>query len=162
LPSQAPATPRPGPERRRHYRAAVLTGSPLQARVWRLAPGVPLAQRPMPSQLIPVVVSQVSADGMTVTVRGRDGEPAKVSPADRLRVELQYAGRTVLVEGRLREPEARPADDSAFRAGILIQHRAFDRAHREAMIDLAAIVAGLQREELRARAQSRPPTSAAA
>ena len=159
---QLPATARPGPERRKSYRATVLANSPLQARVWRLAPGVPLTQRPMPSQLLPVDVRQVGAEGLTVTLRGRDGQPPKVTPADRLRVEIQYAGRTVLVEARLREPADRPTDDAPFPAGIIIQHRAFDHTHRAAMIDLAAIVAGLQREELRARAQTPLNRAAAA
>lgn len=151
----------PQPERRRYYRISVPAGSPLQLRVWRLAPGVPLATRPMPSQLLPATVSQLSTEGITVTLRGRDGEPPRVSPTDRLRVELRYADRTALLEARPRLPEDRPADDTAFPAGLLIQHRAFDRAHREAMIDLAAIVATLQREELRARAKT-PLNNAAA
>jgi hypothetical protein len=115
----------------------------------------------MPSQLLPADARQLSTEGLTVTLRGRDGQPPKVSPTDRLRVELRYADRTALLEARLRLPTDRPADDTAFFAGLLVQHRAFDRAHRDAMIDLAAIVASLQREELRARAKT-PLNNAAA
>ena len=160
--AQHSAPLRPTPERRRSYRVPVQAGSALKARVWRIAPGVTLAQRPMPSQLIPAEVRQVSPEGLSVTVRGRDGEPARVTAADRLRVELEYADRTAVFEGRLRAPADRPADDAPFPAGIVVQHRAFDRAHRDAMIDLAAIVASLQREELRARARAPMPDNAAA
>jgi hypothetical protein len=115
----------------------------------------------MPSQLVPAQARHLSTEGLTVTLHGRDGQPPKISPTDRLRVEIRYADRTAVLEARLREPADRPADDAPFTAGLILQHRAFDRAHREAMIDLAAIVATLQREELRARAKS-PLTNAAA
>lgn len=159
--SQPQSNTPPGPERRRYYRIGVPAGSALQLRVWRLAPGVPLATRPMPSQLLPADVRQLNSEGITVTLRGRDGEPPRVSPTDRLRVELRYADRTAVIEARPRLPEDRPTDDAPFPAGLLIQHRAFDRSHREAMIDLAAIVASVQREELRARAKA-PLNNAAA
>jgi hypothetical protein len=115
----------------------------------------------MPSQLIPADVRQISTEGITLTLRGRDGQPPKVSATDRLRVELRYADRTALLEAKLRIPDDRPADDAPFPAGLILQHRAFDRAHREAMIEFAAIVASLQREELRARART-PMNNAAA
>jgi hypothetical protein len=148
--TQNPATPT-GIERRRHFRVTVPDGSQLRVRVWRLAPGVPLAQRPMPSQLVPIDVRQVSAEGMTIALRGKDGHPAPVTATDRLRVEVQYADRTALVEARLRTPADRPADDTPFPAGLCLHGRPTDHAHREALADITAIVGHLQREALRAR-----------
>ena len=145
------ATPAARVERRRHFRVTVPDGSPLRVRVWRLAPGVPLAVRPMPSQLLPVDVRQLSAEGLSITLRGKDGRPAPVTPTDRLRVEVQYADRTALVEARLRAPADRPADDSPFPAGLRLHGRPTDHAHREALMTLATIVGHLQRESLRAR-----------
>ena len=152
----------PGPERRRHYRIRVPAGSPLQVRVWRLAPGVPLAHRPMPSQLLAVETRQLSGEGLTICLRGKNGEPPRVNATDRLRIEVQYADRAALLEGRLREPDSRPADDAAFPAGIRVHGRPADHAHREALSALAAIVAALQREELRARTRAPRPDAAAA
>ena len=147
-------TPNPTParvERRRHFRVTVADGSQLRVRVWRLAPGVPLAARPMPSQLLPVDVRQVSAEGMSITLRGKDGQPPTVTATDRLRVEVQYADRTALVEARLREPADRPTTDAPFPAGLRLHGRPTDHTHREALATLATIVGHLQRESLRAR-----------
>jgi hypothetical protein len=156
------ANPPAGAERRRHYRVSVPAGSALQVRVWRLAPGVPLTHRPMPSQILAVETRQVSGEGLTISLRGKGGEPPRVTATDRLRIEIQYEDRTALLEGRLREPESRPADDAAFPAGIRIHGRPTDHAHREALSALAAIVGKLQREELRARTQAPQPDRAAA
>jgi hypothetical protein len=145
------ATATPGIERRRHFRATVADDSQLRVRIWRLAPGVTLATRPMPSQLLPVDVRQVSAEGMTIALCGKDGQPPRVTPTDRLRVEVQYADRTALVEARLREPADRPATDAPFAAGLRLHGRPTDHAHREAMATIATIVAQVQRESLRAR-----------
>ena len=150
--TETPTTPATGKERRRHFRVPVPENSQLRVRVWRLAPGVPLATRPMPSQLLPVDVRQLSAEGMTLSVRGgRDGQPTRVSATDRLRVEVQYADRTALVEARLREPADRPTTDAPFPAGLRLHGRPTDHTHREAMATVATIVAHLQREALRAR-----------
>jgi hypothetical protein len=140
-----------GLERRRHFRVTVPEASQLRVRVWRLAPGVTLATRPMPSQLLPVEVRQVSAEGMTIALRGKDGQPPRVTAADRLRVEVQYADRTALVEARLREPADRPTTDAEFHAGLRLHGRPTDHAHREALATIATIVGQLQREALRAR-----------
>ena len=140
-----------GKERRRHFRVPVPENSQLRVRVWRLAPGVPLTTRPMPSQLLPVDVRQLSAEGLSITLRGKDGRPAPVTPTDRLRVEVQYADRTALVEARLRAPADRPTDETPFPAGLRLHGRPTDHTHREALATLAAIVAHLQREALRAR-----------
>lgn len=146
-----PATPAAGKERRRHFRVPVPENSQLRVRVWRLAPGVPLATRPMPSQLLPVDVRQLSAEGLSISLRGKDGQPTPVTATDRLRVEVQYADRTALVEARLREPADRPAGDAPLPAGLRLHGRPTDHTHREAMATIATIVAHLQREALRAR-----------
>lgn len=146
-----PAPAKPGTERRRHFRVSVPEASQLRVRVWRLPLGVPLSARPMPSQLLPVEVRQVSAEGMTIALRGKDGQPPRVTATDRLRVEVQYADRTALVEARLREPADRPTDDRSFPAGLRLHGRPTHHAHREALATIATIVGHVQRESLRAR-----------
>ena len=159
-------------DRRQFYRASVVARSALRVRVWRLAPGVPLRQRPMPSQELRVGVRQVCVGGLTVEAPRADERLASVRETDRLRIEITFADRVALVEGRFRgkvvvPPVEQPAgsevssDNAAtadvapsaapLRTGVVFQGREADVAYREARAALGNIVGCVQREELRER-----------
>jgi hypothetical protein len=140
-----------------------------------MAPGVPLRQRPMPSQELRVGVRQVCVGGLTVEAPKVDERLARVRETDRLRIEVAYADKVTLVEGRFRGKLGAGADAAAdaaaaaLRTGVVFQGREADVAYREARTALANIVACVQREELRERrrtqvqaAQGTPSSSAAA
>lgn len=153
-----PSTRMSAAERRRHYRASVAATSALKVRVWRIEPGVPLGRRPMPSQALPVNVLKMSAGGMTVVLpppEDDDDRPRALRETDRLRVEIAYAEKAALIEGRLRplpDPEAQAA---TIRTGLVFHGREGDHDFREARATISMIVACVQREELRERGNGR-------
>ena len=144
-------------ERRRHYRAAVAPTSALKVRVWRIDPGVPLSRRPMPSQELAVGVIKMSAGGMTVELPATDDDdrPIAMRETDRLRVEVTYADKVALIEGRLRALPIPPG--AARRTGLAFHGREGDHDFREARATISTIVACVQREELRERGSNRAP-----
>lgn len=142
-------------QRRQHFRVRVCEGSLLRVRVWKLAPGAPLAAKPMPSQELKMQVREISIGGMSMTVKSRDGQAPLWEPRERLRVEIQHGEEEALVEGRLRLPDVLPPQDESFVAGVQFIIRQNDRAAFKAKARITAIVGLLQREELRFRSRAK-------
>src|SRR4051812_32450684 len=87
-------------QRRANYRVPVNTD--FKVRIWRIPVGAYIGDRPMAAQEVPGELVDISIGGIGVRLRGRNGQPPKVSPEDRLRIELTYTEQSLLVEGRLR------------------------------------------------------------
>jgi hypothetical protein len=144
-------------QRRQHFRVRLCEDSLLRVRVWKLAPGTPLAAKPMPSQELKVQVREAGIGGLSVIVLGKEGQLPSVEMRERLRIEMQYGEEEALIEGRLRLPDVLPADDGSFMAGIQFITRLNDRAGFKAKARITAILGLLQREGLRFRSQAKPP-----
>jgi hypothetical protein len=133
-------------QRRNDYRVRLPAGCALSARVWRIAKQARLADVPMDAQVAADLLD-ISLGGIGVTFGGEAGNPPKVSPEDRLRIELTYKETVLLLEARMRHPDV--PTDSACRAGLEFKVLAADLDGRHLLAQLTRIVGELQREEIR-------------
>ena len=135
-------------QRRNDYRVAVQPDAGLSARVWRIAGNTYLGDRPMTVQEVLCDIRDLSTGGMGVVFRGKDGEFPKVSTEDRLRIELSYQGKPLLLEGTMRHP-AGPPKSECMRAGVQFKKLQSDMDGRQIIAQLTRIVGELQRDEVR-------------
>jgi len=135
-------------QRRANYRVRVAGELAMQLRVWRIGERSYLKDRPMAVQEIAVELCDLSIGGVGVLIKGKDGQPPRVSETDRLRIQLNYQDHNLLLEGRLREPRPTPQRD-IIRSGIRFKPMEEDLQGRLTMTTLTRIVGELQREELR-------------
>jgi c-di-GMP-binding flagellar brake protein YcgR len=135
-------------QRRANYRVRVTEELEMRLRAWRIGEKVILRDRPMASQELDVELWDLSIGGVGVLIKGKDGNPPRVTEADRLRIQLTYQDHDLLLEGRLREPQPTPKPD-VIRSGIRFKLMQDDLAGRQTTAALTRIVGELQREELR-------------
>jgi hypothetical protein len=102
----------------------------------------------MAVQEVPCELRDISIGGVGLTLSGKDGQPAKVSTEDRLRIELSHPSGTILVEGRMRHP-VEPCKENQMRAGIQFKALESNLDGRQIVAQLTRIVGELQREEIR-------------
>ena len=134
-------------QRRAAYRTGVGSRD-LSVTVWRIGPDADLRANVPVSQQLPVEALDLSLGGLGVMLRPVRGQPAVVTPGQRLRAELHSAEGTILLEGRLRG--GRTADPSgALLAGIqwVLPQEAFQA--NQLTGHLEKLVNRLQRQELR-------------
>jgi len=139
-------------QRRSNYRVTVgrNTVDILSARVWRISPRAFLRDRPNASAELGAKLRDLSTGGMGVTMTARTvGEPLKIDPADRLRVEISYEGRQILLDAHLRHPQVVPKDTTTLRAGIQFSALESSLEGRQTMAQLTKIIGELQRAEVR-------------
>jgi hypothetical protein len=127
-------------ERRQHFRAKLMPNFVLTVRVWKIEPRLSLRVKPMPSQELRVLMTELSVGGMSVTIPSAMAQPLTADATDRLRIELKYSDGELLLEGRLRTTETGHTADGSIRTGI---------AFRKGNGQLGSIVNALQRAELR-------------
>jgi c-di-GMP-binding flagellar brake protein YcgR len=135
-------------QRRSNYRVRIPAGSELSARAWRIPEHAYLGDRPMAAQEIPCELRDLSTGGIGLTFKGKDGQPVKVSTADRLRIELYHADGKILLEGRMRHP-VEQSKQSEIRAGVQFKALENNLDGRQILAQLTRIVGELQREEVR-------------
>jgi c-di-GMP-binding flagellar brake protein YcgR len=135
-------------QRRNNYRVKIPSGAEITVRAWRIAEHTYLGDRPMAAQEIPCDIRDLSTGGMGVTFHGKDGEDAKVTTEDRLRIELNHAGNKMLLEGRMRHPRE-PKKQKEIRAGVQFKALENNLDGRQLLAQLTRIVGELQREEVR-------------
>ena len=137
-------------QRRNNYRVIVTDGSELAVRVWRIGEHVYLKDRPMAVQEVPAKLRDLSTGGVGVNFLAKDDEPPRVSPEDRLRIQLTLSeGVQILVEGRMRYPTKPPKDAKVVRAGIQFKTLESDLEGRQTLAALTKIVGEMQRAEAR-------------
>jgi hypothetical protein len=135
-------------QRRNSYRVRVPPESELVVRCWRMTRRAEIHDKPLSSQELSLDVRDISLGGLGVTFHGSDGEPPKVTPEDRLRLELKYGKLEMLIEGRMRSSQIDPTAKS-FRTGIRFCFVQAGIEDRQTLTRLTKIVGELQREEVR-------------
>lgn len=139
-------------QRRTNYRVTVGAdmADDLSARVWRIAPRADLRDRPMAATELPSKLKDLSIGGMGVVLTARAAdEPLKLDATDRLRVEITYLGKQLLIEASLRHPQSVPKDTQTLRVGIMFAHLEGSMEGRQTMAQLTKIIGELQRAEVR-------------
>jgi len=121
----------------------------LQVRAWKIPPGTPLAHRPMPSQEIQIIVRNIGVGGLGITLACDSSEPP-AALTDRLRLLVTHGQTEVLIEGRLRAPDANQAEHFV-QTGIRFEGNQSNFGYQIARSAIFAIVGSVQREGLRAR-----------
>lgn len=139
-------------QRRRYFRVKLAPSAPLSVRVWKLPPGATLAQRPMPSQEVKLVLWEIGAGGLSVTLPKADDPRRSVRLDDRLRVEIVYRDTSLLLEAKPREPHLKSQDGSMW-TGLEFKIRDTDIEGRRKISQLNRIVGDLQRADISARQQ---------
>jgi c-di-GMP-binding flagellar brake protein YcgR len=135
-------------QRRLNYRVAVPKDSEILLDVWRIAPRIPLRDRPSATQRVQAEIIDLSTGGVGVTFIGVDGEPPRVCEEDRLRIHITCADTELLIEGAMRKPL--PGNDkSRVRTGIAFKALQHDLEGRQNLAKLTKIVGELQRHEAR-------------
>lgn len=136
-------------QRRSSYRVRVSPDSELSARCWRMSRRARLQDRPTNAQQLTMQVCDISLGGIGVLFFGADNQDPKVTCEDRLRVELAYGDAQLLIEGRMRKPDA--TKPGSIRTGIRFVFLQEGIRDRKALSQLTRIVSQLQREEARHR-----------
>ena len=137
-------------QRRANYRAMIAADSELSTRIWRIARSAYLHDRPAAAQELPARLRDISTGGIGVTFLAKDGEPPRITPKDRLRIQLTLAeGEELILEGRLRYPLKLAKDATEVRAGIQFKQLNDDLAERQMIATLTKVVGEMQRAEAR-------------
>ena len=138
-------------QRRTREAARVPAGADVRVRVWRIDERAQLTARPTPQEEVACDLRDISTGGLGLTFYGRGGDPPRVAPDGRLRVELSHPGGTLLAEGRVRHLSPATVGSNAARGGIeFASVRAQPDDDTPAAEQLARIVAELQRQAQRA------------
>lgn len=147
-PTQIQAT-----QRRKFYRAPVPPDfTEVTLRVWKIAPGVNVQDRPMPSQEIKAQIRDISEGGVGATLSGRGGNPPGVTPDDRLRIGIEYKGESHFLEGRLCHTRPCGSADSLV-AGIEFRISPSDVRARTIISKLNRLIAQLRTLEIKKHRQ---------
>src|SRR5688500_17506115 len=136
-------------QRRTNFRVHVTPDSGVSVRVWRIGATAYLRDRVLPSQEIPSELRDLSLAGIGVNLFAKDGVPPRVSPADRLKVQLTFNDVCLTLVGRLRYPREIPGDATTVRAGIHFRITQSRIEGRQAIAVLTRVLGERQRVELR-------------
>jgi c-di-GMP-binding flagellar brake protein YcgR len=136
-------------QRRANYRVEIPENGNLTVRVWRMAPGERLEDRPVRERQVTAQIRDLSVGGVGVSLSGRNGAPPTICEEDRLRVELNFAGEKMLIEGAMRTP-AGPPIAGTLHTGIKFRHLEDSLSGRRTHTRLVAIVGEFQRLEIKA------------
>jgi c-di-GMP-binding flagellar brake protein YcgR len=135
-------------QRRNNYRVAVPEDADLTVRLWHIRDRARLEEDPSGAREIGTKLRDISVGGLGVILTGKDGKPPKLTPDDRLRVELKHKEATLLLEANLRYPFPLP-EAGAVRAGLQFANLEGNLDGRQKLAQLAKIVGRLHREEVR-------------
>jgi c-di-GMP-binding flagellar brake protein YcgR len=138
-------------QRRAHYRAPVDGGTGMKVRIWRVGEAADPGAAPTPMQAVAVVRPiDLSVGGVGVLLEGADPQTAALSEGERVRVELDCAPGTVLLEGRVRRPpEPDAANAPLLRCGIQWVTGPDSAEPPHVLRQVARVVAMLERAHLR-------------
>ncbi len=134
-------------QRRNNYRVRIRQESDLSLHIWRIGERVHLKDRPMAAAELPVTLHDISTGGLGVTFLAKEGQPVRVTPEDRLRIQLSYQETSFLIEGRMR-PSTR-ACEKGLRSGVQFKALQNDLEGRQTLAQLTKIIGELQRDEVR-------------
>ena len=135
-------------QRRQSYRVALPPGHEVAMRLWRISEHTVLRDRPMPSLEIFAALDDLSVTGMRVICRpGRDGQPAKALPNERLRITLAWGGQELLTEGRVVHKRGMAGNQTLM--GVQFKRLQKDLEGRQTQAKINELVGYLQREEVK-------------
>lgn len=135
-------------QRRSNYRVAVPAEAEIRLEIWRIAPRVPVRDRPAASARIDAKLIDISTGGVGVVFLGSDGEAPKVCGEDRLRIAITSGEVELVLEGKMRE--ALPGSDRMkIRTGVSFKVLENNLDGRQTLAKLTKIVGELQRQEAR-------------
>jgi c-di-GMP-binding flagellar brake protein YcgR len=135
-------------QRRQNYRVRVTADSEIRLDVWRMAPRVPLRDRPSATAKLNADLLDLSLGGIGVIFTGEEGQPPRVCEEDRLRIQISTNETELLIEGSMRFPQQLP-DKSKIKTGIQFKKLENDIEGRQNLAKLTKIVGELQRQEAR-------------
>ena len=135
-------------QKRADYRVEIPRETDISLRVWRLGPCDLLKTQPSAATEVKAEIRDLSMGGAGVTLIGEDGQLPKICGEDRLRVELNYDGQSMVLEGWMRSPSAAPQGDKIV-TGIQFKKLQDDLEGRQKQAQLVRIVGELQRLDLR-------------
>ncbi len=135
-------------QRRSNYRVRVPAESEIMLDVWRIAPRVPIRDKPAASSRVDAKLLDISTGGIGVLFVGSNGEAPKVCCEDRLRVAITSGETDIVLEGTMR-PLLPGADPMKFRTGIAFKGLDNNLEGRQSLAKLTKIVGELQRQEAR-------------
>ena len=137
-------------QRRESYRAAVTADSDVSLRLWRMNRNAFLKDRPPAAHEITARLRDISTGGIGVVVMAKDNDPPRVTPDDRLRVQLTLpGGAQLLLEGRLRYPVTFANGVTEVKAGIQFKQLNDSLEDRTTIAALSKLVGEMQRAEVR-------------
>lgn len=136
-------------QRRHSYRVRIPAGSDeIKTRIWRIAEHHYLPDRPLASLEMPHELHDISSGGMGIALVRRGEEPIKGSKDERLRIEVEYKGEQVIIEGRLRLPNELDRK-TRIRCGVAFKKLESNLDGRKALALLTRLVGDFQRDEIR-------------
>jgi c-di-GMP-binding flagellar brake protein YcgR len=134
-------------QRRSHYRVKT-RGSEISARVWRISRSAPPGTR-LPSETeLTTEIQDLSLGGMGVIFQGKGGQPPKVTDGEYVRAELRSPCGVLVLDGLVRCPPMANQVGTK-RAGIQWTAAEKSLEGRQMLAQLAKILGGIEREELR-------------
>jgi len=134
-------------QRRNHYRVGIDSSSDLQVRAWRIADDANYRARPLPSQEIAAEARNLSAGGMGLRLRPRDGGTLDLHPGDRLRLSLAREETEIMLEARVRHAPRRVNGD--IEVGVVFSRADGSLEARQALASITLLIGQMQREEVR-------------
>jgi PilZ domain-containing protein len=135
-------------QKRSDYRVEVQPDSDLSVRVWKISGNDYIKAKPSGTREVTAQIRNLSIGGVGVKLVGKDNQLPVIGTDDRLRVELNYQGNELVVEGRMRAPTIKPQGNCIV-TGIQFKKMEENLEGRQTMAQLVRIVGELQRAELR-------------
>lgn len=137
-------------QRRAAYRVHLHPDCELLTRLWSISEQAIVRDRPMASSEVKADIRDISIGGLGIRLPPVAPDAHPLINDQRLRVQLVYKHLDVILEGRLRKMEAKPADaNGPTVAGVVFKTLEGDVEGRQKLAALTRIVGELQREEVR-------------
>jgi len=135
-------------QKRTDYRVDIRPDGDVSVRVWKISGSDYLKATPAGTREVTAQIRDLSIGGVGVKLIGKDDQLPIIGTDDRLRVALNYLGKEIVVEGRMRAPTVKPQGNCIL-TGIQFKKLEEDLEGRQTMAQLVRIVGELQRAELR-------------
>jgi c-di-GMP-binding flagellar brake protein YcgR len=122
--------------------------SHISARIWRMADGVYIGEKPSRAQEISCDLRDLSVGGIGVRLSSRDGSELEITPTERLRILLTIDEETLLLEGKMRTP-AEPQANGGILTGVTFKRLDGSIEGRQNLAILNRVIGELQRDEIK-------------
>ncbi len=134
-------------QRRSAYRVLLPEHIGLVLRAWRIPEHSMVLDRPLDVLQLNVAARNIAIGGMGFEMRPTEEKLPALKDDQRLRIQMQHAGKEIIVEGRLRY--CRTITETLINGGFSFTKLEHDLAGRQTLSLLTALVGNLQRDEIR-------------